>query len=115
MASPSRPLGGVRHDFAHRRIVRQHADDDVAIEQVGEIRRRFDTERRQLAHLLCAANMSNHSVAEGDEICRHRRAHATKADKSDPALHCHASDGRGLGMRFEGKGGVVLGHETPSA
>jgi len=81
-----------KHDLANRAIVRQHADDNAAVKEVGDVRRRPQAESRELADSLGAADICNDLVAGGGEISGHRRAHSTKAHKSDIAgdrTACH--------------------------
>src|SRR5579862_8437313 len=74
-----------KYDLADRAIVRQHADDDTAVEQVRDFRRRPQAECHELAGPLGAADIRNYLTAGGSKISGHRRAHPTKAHKSDIA------------------------------
>jgi hypothetical protein len=72
------------HDLVDGAVVRQHADHDAAVEQIGNIRRRLEAERRELTDPLGATHICNHFAASSGEIRSHRRAHA-ETDKSDIA------------------------------
>src|SRR3984893_4313701 len=74
------------HDFANGGVIRQHADDDLAVEEIGDVRCGLEAKRRRLALLLRTANISDHPASGGGEVCRHCRAHLTKADKPDLTL-----------------------------
>jgi len=76
-----------KYDVANSGIVRQHADDDRTIEQLGDIRRGLETERRELVHLVGATNIRDHPKSGGGKVCGHRRSHVTKTDKADFTLH----------------------------
>ena len=76
-----------KHDVADSVVVRQHADDDLAVEQVGDIRRGIEPERYELAHLVRATDIRDHPPSGGGEICGHRRAHVAKTDEADVSLH----------------------------
>jgi hypothetical protein len=81
-----------KHDLADRAIVRQHADDNAAVEQVGDFRGRPQAACRELADPLGVADMT----ACGSGIAGHRRAHPTEAHKSNIACDRIARD---LGAR----------------
>src|SRR6476659_6403225 len=111
------------HDFAHGVDVRQHADDEFAVEQINDVRCGPETWRLKLADLIGAANISDHTPSGRREVCSHRRSHVTKANKTDFALQRPAGGwfgavsvlaSRELGDTFEGGRGVglVLGHGT---
>jgi hypothetical protein len=72
-----------KHDLAHGAIVGQHADDDAAVEQVGNVGRRPQAERLEFTDPLGATDICNHLAARRGEIRSHRRAHPTEADKSE--------------------------------
>src|SRR5881227_3933775 len=71
------------HDFAHGIVVRQHADDNLAVEQIANIGRRSETECLKPADLVRAADIGDHPSPGGCEVRGHRRSHVTKADKAD--------------------------------
>jgi len=109
-------------DLAHGLVVRQHADDDLAAEQVGKIGGGFEPERHQRSHLLRAPHAGDHGMAGGDEIRGHGRAHAAKADKPNVALRAAAAVGSGVALLWcsvrrrcgseAGRTGLGLQHET---
>src|SRR5258708_8751546 len=76
-------MGGTEYGFAYGIVVRQHADDDVTVKQVADIRRRVETERLEFTELIRAADICDHPSSGGREVCGHRPSHVTKADKSD--------------------------------
>ena len=76
------PLAPER-DVAHGRVVRQHGDDDFAIEHVGEISGGFEPERQECAHLLRTAHAGDHRVAGGGQILGHGGTHSAKSHKSN--------------------------------
>src|ERR1700730_3646637 len=80
-----------KYDVANGGVVRQHADDDIAAEQPGDIRGGLETERHELAHLVRATDICDHPTSGGGKVCGHRRAHVTKIDKADFALHRQAA------------------------
>jgi hypothetical protein len=71
------------YDFARGIIVRQHADDDLAFEKLGDIRRGLKIKRLKLLHLIWTTNVSGHTSAGGGKICGHCRAHATETNKAN--------------------------------
>jgi hypothetical protein len=76
-------LPATEHNFAHDFVVRQHADDDVAVEQIANVRGGPQTECLKLADPIRAADMGDHLSSLGREVCGHRRSHAAEADKSN--------------------------------
>ncbi len=70
-------------DLAHGRVVRQHGDDDFALEYVGEIGGGFEPERQQRAHLLRTAHAGDPPVAGGSQILGHGGTHSAKSHKSN--------------------------------
>ena len=70
------------HDFAHGIVVRQHADDDLAIEQVTDVRCGPEADCLKLADLIGVADICDYRASGSREICGHRRSHATKADET---------------------------------
>ena len=69
--------------FANRSVVRQHADDDLAVEEVGDVRCGLEAKRRELAHLLRTPDIGDNPMSGGGKVCRHCHAHLTKSDKAD--------------------------------
>ena len=67
--------------LANDHVIRQHGDDELTIEQVGDIGRRHDVQGFQLS-LFRPTNVADHAPAGGRKISRHRRSHPTKADES---------------------------------
>jgi len=111
------------HDFAYGIIVRQHADDDVTVEQIADIRRRIETERLEFTELIRAADICDHPSSGGGEIRGHRPSHVAKTDKADFSQRrpsggsrvCAAGvrEGRNFGCTY-GDGwsaSFVLGHQ----
>ena len=49
-----------KHDGANGSVVRQHADDDLAIEEIGDVRCGHETERSELGRLIRATDICNH-------------------------------------------------------
>src|SRR5580698_10627251 len=74
------------HDFANGGVVRQHADDDLALEQVGDVQCGLEAKRHELALLLRTANIGDNSASGGGKVGGHCRAHLTKTDKTDLTL-----------------------------
>jgi hypothetical protein len=70
------------HDLAHSIVIGQHADHDLAVEQVADVRRGPQTERLKLAELIGAADVGDHGPSGGCEVCGHCRSHVTKADEA---------------------------------
>jgi len=75
------------HDFAHGIVVWQHADNDLAVQEVAEISRRSQTWRLKAGDLVRAADIGNHPSSGANEVGGHRHSHMTKADKADFAQH----------------------------
>ena len=71
------------HDFPRSVIVRHHADDDVAFEELGEIRRRFKTKRLKPLHLVWTTDVSGNVSSRGGKVCGHCGAHATETNKAN--------------------------------
>jgi hypothetical protein len=84
-------VAATEYDFAHGLVVRQHADDDLAVEQVTDIRCGSETEPLKLADLIRAADVGDHPTSGGREICGHRRSHVAKADETNIALYGRAA------------------------
>src|SRR5258708_27419331 len=76
-----------KDDLAKGGIVRQHGDDELAVEQVGDIHRRLEAQRRELAHLLRTTHIGSHSISASLKIRGHYDSHMAEADKSDTASH----------------------------
>jgi hypothetical protein len=70
----------------HGIVIRQHTDDDLAVEQVTDIRCGPETACLELADLIRATDIGNHLQSLGREVPGHRRAHAAKANKTDFSL-----------------------------
>ena len=79
-------VAAAEHDIARGGVVRQHADDDLAMKQVIDIRCRPETECLNPIDLLRAVDIGDHLSSRRHEICSHRRSHATEADKADLLL-----------------------------
>ena len=76
-------LFATEYDFANGGVVRQHADDNLTVEEVNDIRCGLEAKRRELGLLLRTTDIGDNPMSGGGKICRHRRAHLTKADKTD--------------------------------
>ena len=87
-------IAAPEYDVADGGIVGQHADHDLAIEQVGDVGRRLEAERRELVHLVRATDIGDHPMAGAGKVRSHRGAHVTKADKTDFALPGECGRGR---------------------
>ncbi len=87
------------YDFPYGIVVRQHADDDAAVEQVADIRRGVETERLEFTKLIRAADIGDHPSSGGREVCGHRPSHVTKADKADFSQCRPAGNGRSRNAR----------------
>src|ERR1700689_5811066 len=88
-------LFATEHDFANGVVVRQHADDDLAVEEIGDVRCGLEAKRRELALLLRTADIGDHPASGGGEVGGHCRAHLTKTDKTDFTLgRCGEADAR---------------------
>ena len=79
------------YDLANRGVIRQHADDNFAAEEIGDVRCGLEAERRELALLLRTANISDHLASGRDEVGGHCRAHLTKADKTNLTIGWRAT------------------------
>ena len=80
---------GPKRDVENGVVARQHADDDLAVEQIGDIGCRLETEFCEIVHPVLAADIGDYSTSGGGQVCRHGRPHAPQADKADLALHQH--------------------------
>jgi hypothetical protein len=100
------------YDIAHGVIVRHHADDDIAVEQVGDFGRGLKTKRGELVHLVRASDIGSHPMSGGGEVCGHRCSHATKTDEAAFAYRLSVVCGRGHGHVGAGEliDGFVLQH-----
>jgi hypothetical protein len=92
------------YDLANGAVVRQHADDDLAIEQIAEIHRGLETERDELFHLVRPTDVGDYPTSGGGEIAGHRRPHVAEADKSDFGLRRQAAACSGAAASVEGCG-----------
>src|SRR2546423_14021867 len=114
-------ITATEHDFVPGIVVRQHADDELAIEQIADVGRRPETERLKFANLIRTPDIRDHPSSGSREVRGHCRSHVPQADKADftyerrptdrfraaPALERWA-----LGQTSEGerRTGFVLGH-----
>src|SRR5438270_10622468 len=71
------------HDFAHGVVVRQHGDDDFAVEQLVDIQRRSKTECLEFGDLIPPPDIADDVCSGGCKVCGHCRSHVTEADKTD--------------------------------
>lgn len=75
--------------LANDRVIRQHSNDELANEQVGDIGRRLDAQGIQLLSLFGPTNVADYASACGGKIGRNRRSHPTEADESHvTGLYC---------------------------
>jgi hypothetical protein len=74
------------NDFPNGGVIRQHADDDFAVEEIGDIRCGLEAKRREFALLLRTANIGDYPASSGGDVGGHCRAHLTKTDKTDLTL-----------------------------
>ena len=72
--------------LANRAVVRQHADDEIAVEQIGNAEFRLQAEGPYCRRAVRTANIGGHPAAAGREIGRHGAAHATQPDKADASV-----------------------------
>ena len=112
-----------KHDFAHGGVVRQHADNELAVEQIAHIGRRLETQCFELAHPIRASDIGEHPSSGGREVRCHCRSHVTETDKADFARD-RPTDGRPRAASLfvrqifewasEGNRGTgfVLGHDS---
>ena len=84
--SQSRSPGLAEYCLGHRGVVRQHADDEIAIEQIGNAEFRLKAEGPDFRGTVRTANIGDDPAAAGREIGCHRVAHATQPDKADASL-----------------------------
>src|SRR3977135_4723472 len=61
-------IGTPEHDVTNSRIVRQHADDDLAVEQVADIRCGIETERSEPVYLIGATDIRDHAMSCPGEV-----------------------------------------------
>src|SRR5436309_10761838 len=80
--TPELRLPGAKHDLMSSRIVGHHADDDVAIEQSGEVVRGLHAERLKHRCGPGCVQIAGHLKATRNEIGRHGAAHMAKADEA---------------------------------
>src|SRR5437763_10556671 len=76
-------ITATEHDFAHGIVVRQHADDELAIEKIADVGRRPETERRKFANLIRTPDIRDHPSSGSREIRGHCRCHVPQANKAD--------------------------------
>src|ERR1700728_1710632 len=72
-----------KHYFTYGVVVRQHADNNITIEQIGEVRRRLETDCRKLGRLLWATDICDDLETTGGKICGHCCAHMAKSDEAN--------------------------------
>ena len=72
-----------KRDIENGVVVRQHADDDIAVEKIGDIRRWPETKCSELVHAVRPTDIGDDLPSDGGKVCGHCRAHATEADKAD--------------------------------
>src|ERR1700730_17855688 len=70
----------------NRDIIRQHADHNLAVGQVGTICRGVEPEYPKLVYLLGTTHLPEHSSAGGRPICRRYGAHLAEPVESTAAF-----------------------------
>lgn len=68
-------------------IVRQHADNEIAVEQISDAEFRLQAEMLHFRHTVRTANMGDHPAAPGRQIGCYGAAHATQPDKADASVY----------------------------
>src|SRR5437879_11916548 len=76
-------ITATEHDFADGIVVRQHADDELAIEQIADVGRRPETKRLKFANLIRTPDIRDHPSSGSREVSGHCRSHMPQADKAD--------------------------------
>jgi hypothetical protein len=79
--------GFAEYRLANRAVVGQHADDEIAAEQIGSAAFRLNAEGPNFRRALRTANIGDHPAADSREIGSDRAAHATQSDKADPSIY----------------------------
>jgi hypothetical protein len=74
-----------RH-VANGGVIRQHADDDPAVEEAGEFQCGSETEPNEGAHLVRSTDISSDPTSRRSKVRGHRRPHMAEANKSDCAV-----------------------------
>jgi len=87
------PERGVEHGI----VIRQHGDDDIAVEQIGAIGRRPEAESGEFQRPVRVTDVGDDFASEGREVCGHGHAHAAEADKADLGLFLQADGWAGIG------------------
>ena len=67
-------------------VIRQHADDDPAVEEVGEFQCGSKTEPDEGTHLVWSTDITSDPTSRRSKVRGHRRPHMAEANKSDCAL-----------------------------
>src|SRR5947209_6234982 len=93
-----------KHDVTRGRVVREHADDGLAVKQLGNVCCWTETQCRELVHLIGTTDIRDHSTSGRGKVCGHRRAHVTKTDKADLAMHGPATIRSRAALLFAGLG-----------
>ena len=81
-----------KHDVANGGVVWQHADDDFAIEEVGNSVVGLDRAQQALPSDR-ATYICDHPMSGGGEVCRHDCPHVAETDEFDGARVCGANGG----------------------
>src|ERR1700734_734153 len=74
------------HYFANGIVVRQHADNDLTIEEIGHGRCGLEAEGGELAHLLRPTARCDHLNPIGGKVGGHCHAHMAESDKANSAF-----------------------------
>ena len=96
-----------KDDIINGRVIRQHADDDVAFEQILDFERRPQAERRKLLGAVGTPDIGRDLAAAGGQVGGHDAAHATKPNKPDPALDQPAGSLRRSVVPTKDAGGLI--------
>jgi hypothetical protein len=84
-ASKSDPLA-TEYNLANGVVVREHGDNDLAIEEIGHVRCGLESKGRELGHLIRVTDIRNHPIPGSDEVGGHCRTHVTHSDKTNKTL-----------------------------
>src|SRR5438270_14001334 len=64
-----------KNDLADRVIIREHADDDLAVEQMGNVGCRLETERPKLVQAIRTTDIGDHGKTSCGQVFRHGSSH----------------------------------------
>src|ERR1700757_34632 len=83
-----KPAVIAKEDVPDNLVVWQHAEDDLAIEQVRQMQGGYHPACAEFLGLRRPSHIGVHRVAGGREVRRHRATHQAKAYKPDLAERC---------------------------